>query len=210
MPIIIDEVQPNKLVSNSKYFGSDTRPADVTTFITADYPDLIQRLNAYSRSIRDTHRLASNYRRYDFSDSEFVTMYTLDDDIVGFSTGWARNFYPAGSIRLLNRFYQDPERLRVGYAREFLRPTTFAAIQHQLFLAARLGFSNAFITRELRAQKQFAEFARTLDERTTHRWEFKAGPYLVAPDPSNPGCWQSIILTELNQGVEFWNHWRTK
>lgn len=208
MPVIIHESTPGRLVSLARHFDSDSRPADVTTFITRQYPQLTERLSAYSRKLVDSHRLAGNYLDYDFKESHIATMYTVDDEIVGFSTGWARDFYPPNSIRLLNRFYQDPDRLRLPFAREFLRPTTFAALQQQMFLAARLGFANAFITRELRAKKQFAEFARTLDERTTHHWSFEPGPFLVAPDPDNRACWQSIILTKLKPGQPFWTYWR--
>lgn len=210
MPVTIDEVKPGLLRSDSQTFEGDIYPADVTTFVTADYPELTARLSAYSRGIQDPHRLAGNYLDYDFSTSEFATMYTVEDNIVGFSTGWARDFYPAGSIRILNRFYQDPKQLRVKYIRNFLRPTTEAAVRQQVILAQRLGFATAFISRELRTTKYFSEFAAALNANTEYDWEHQTGPFLVAPDPSNPGCWQSIIRTCFDSEKPFWNHWRTK
>jgi len=212
MFVKLEEIKPNLLYSPMDDEG-DTRPADIYTFPPSEYPELTNKLNEYSKTLnnRDDHRLLTNYINVDFFTFPFVTMYQRGSTITGFATGWNRDFYLKGSIRILNRFYHDKETSRIGFTRELLRPSTFHCVQQQIILAERLGYSFAFISREMRATKFFKRFINALDDRSTHSWEFREGPFLVAPNPPDPSCWQSIGMTKLKPTAnKFWSSWNNE
>jgi len=212
MLVDITEIDTN-LYFSPMSIENDTRPADIYSFVPTEYTELTDELNEYSRTLarRDDHRLIKNYIDINFNQYPFVSMWKRNGSIVGFATGWSRDIYPSGSIRILNRFYHDSDESRVKFTRELLRPSTFQCVQHQLLLAAKLGYDNAFISREPRTNKFFERFVSSLNLRSTHQWEFNAGPFLVAPDPGNPECWQSIALARLKHtDSNFWYYWRTK
>lgn len=191
----------------------DTRPAEVKTFIPSLYPELTEELNRYSATLKnkDNHRLLENYIDVDFSEFPFVTMLKQDNKIVGFSTGYVRDFYPNRCVRILNRYYQDNKHLRIQFTREILRPTTFAIVEQQLEIARRLQYDTAIITREPRTHKFFTKFIDALSLRGSQEWELRKGPYLLTPSYNNPKAWQSIAYTKLKEIEEnFWQHWRTK
>jgi|TARA_R110002153_G_scaffold139193_2_gene289833 hypothetical protein len=192
----------------------DTRPAEVTTFIPQLYPNLTEELNTYTKSLRgkDTHRLIKNYVDIDFFEYPFVTCLRQDKNIVGFSTGYTRDFYRENDIRILTRYYQDSQKLRTKFTREILRPTTFNIIVQQLEMAKRLGYDNCFISREPRTTAFFKKFIDAVNSATSYTWELKEGPFLVAPDPPNPECWQTIAVTNLKESdtQDFWKYWRTE
>lgn len=203
-------------IDNNLYFSpmsesGDTRPADIYTFIPTEYPHLVDELNEYSKSLmyKDDHRLLENYINLDFIKFPLVSVWKQDKKIVGFSTGYTRDFYPNNSIRLLTRFYHDKSDFRVQFTREVLRPSTFHCIQQQILLSQKLNFSYAFITREPRTNKFFKQFINALSIRGTHSWSFIEGPFLVTPDYNNPKSWQSIAATQFkNTEQNFWQHWR--
>jgi hypothetical protein len=192
----------------------DTRPAEVRTFIPSLYPALTRELNRYSANLKnkDTHRLLENYIDIDFFEFPFVTVLKQNNNIVGFSTGYTRNFYPNNCVRILNRYYQDSNNLRVKFTREVLRPTTYNILTHQLEMCKRLNFDQCFISREPRTNNFFQKFIDKVEDSTNYIWEFSSGPFLVAPNPRNNECWQSIAMTKFKdiESVNFWNHWRTK
>lgn len=206
-------------VSDNLFFSpmpaaSDPRAASVTTFSTNLYPELVERLNQYSRNLKnkDNHRLIKNYINLDFNQFPFATMLKKEDNIVGFCAGYTRDFYRKNDIRILTRYYQDKQNLRVKFSREVLRPTTLNVILQQIEMSIRLGFSNCFITREPKTNDYFAKLIIALNNNTNYKWEFNSGPFLVAPDPKNIECWQSIAVANLNKTntEHFWKHWRAK
>jgi len=209
----IKEISHNLLYSPQPQ-EYDTRPAEVSTFIPDVYPELAIELNEYSKTLKykDNHRLLKNYIDVDFFQFPFVTVLKQNDTIVGFSTGYTRDFYKKNDIRILTRYYQDNENFRIKFTREILRPTTYNVLLQQIEMSQRLKFDNCFISREPRTNQFFIKFVDAINERTDYNWEFREGPYLVAPDPPNPECWQSIAVTNLNNNStkDFWEYWRTK
>lgn len=204
MFVNINEIDDN-LFFSSMSESFDTRPADIYTFVPKQYPYLTKRLNKYSEQLKDNHRLLKNYTSINFFDYQIASLWARGSKVVGFATGWKRDFYKANSIRILNRFYHDKETFRIKFTRELLRPSTFHCVQQQILLAGRLGYSYAFISREPRTNKFFSNFIDSLSNRSTHKWEFKEGPFLVAPDSKNKECWQSIGVTKLKPTKEdFW------
>lgn len=189
----------------------DSRPAEIISFITKDYPDLVAELNEYSKNINDNHRLYKNYKNINFSIFPFVSMWKRKNKIVGFATGWNRDIYPKNSIRIFNRFYHDKSLARVKFSREILRPSTLNCLNHQIELSKNLGYDYIFMSREPRTNKYFKEFVNGLNSKTDLRWEFKEGPFLVAPNPNDISCWQTIVMAELKKSENnFWKHWKTK
>jgi len=206
----INEITPTLLhtpISES----DDTRPAELTTFIPAEQPNLVQELNEYSKTILDDHRLTDNYTNIDFANFQIVSVWKRNNIITGFASGWDRKgFYPPNTIRILNRFYHDKENSRVKFTREVLRPSTFACVLQQLLLAQRLGYDCAFISREIRSSRFFRLFVNAISDKTDYKFNIFEGPVLVAPDRYNPSCWQSLAYTLLTDNItrlQFINHW---
>ena len=212
MLLTIKEINKNLLFSPASDEG-DTRPADIFSFYPKDYPELTQELNEFSKELyyKDDHRLVKNYTFLDFDDFDVVSVWKRNNKIVGFATAYNRDFYPTNSIRILNRFYHDKSYSRIKFTRELLRPSTFHCVQQQLLLVAKLGYSEAFISREMRAVKFFSKFIEALNDRSTHKWEYNQGPFLVSPNASDEKSWQSIGLVKFNNNYNnFWEHWKCK
>lgn len=212
--IHISEIERDVLFSPAATEG-DTRPAEITSFITERRPDLVEELDQYVSEVDDQHRLSKNYSGRllsTFADFQIVSLWRRDGKITGFATAWDRpDFYPFDTIRLLNRTYHDPEISRVSFTREVLRPATFHCVQQQVILAERMGYQTGFISREMRAVGFFQRFISALNDRSTHHWEYRKGPFLVAPDPNSDSCWQSIGAVELSSSnTDFWSHWQCK
>jgi len=206
---MIQEIERNLLYSPipEQY---DVKPAEIYTFIPSEHPELLDELHVYCNDITDGHRLVNNYVGHDFSNYPFVTTWKRDNKLVGFCTGWDREFYYPGSVRLLNRFWLDPEHGR-PQGRAILRPSTYNCIQQQLYMADRLGYKFPFISRELRTPKHFELFIIELNNRSIKDWEYRLGPYLLAPDPGSFTCWQSIGLAVTGVDTKgFWEYWKTK
>ena len=213
MIVTIKETGKNLLFSPAATLAQDSRPADIYTFVPEEYPELTKQLSDFSNELyfRDDHRLVKNYVNLNFLQFPFVTMYKREKQVVGFATGHTRDFYPKQSVRLLNRFYHDKTYSRKNFTRELLRPSTFCCIQQQIIIASRLGFETGFISREMRAVKFFSRFINELDNRSTHRWEYKQGPFLVSPDVQDDKSWQSLALVEFKKtDYNFWSHWKCK
>jgi hypothetical protein len=73
------------------------------------------------------------------------------------------------------------------------------------------------MSRESRTNKYFKEFVNGLNNKTKLKWEFREGPFLVAPNPVDPSCWQTIIAsnlketyTDIDTEINFWKHWKIK
>jgi len=212
MLVNIEEIDKDLFYSPS-YEDDDSRPAEIYTFSPKSYPNLTQELNQFSNELyyRDNHRLIKNYTFLDFNNFEIASMWKRNNRIIAFATGYVRDCYPKNSIRILNRFYHDKSYSRVNFTRELLRPSTFHCVQQQILLAYRLGYDNAFISRELRAIKFFERFITALNQRSTHKWEYRKGPFLVSPDETDIKSWQSIGLTNLKYNdVDFWSYWKCK
>jgi hypothetical protein len=190
----------------------DSRPAEVYSFIPQEHKQLTEELNEYSSELyyKDTHRLLDNYKFINFYDFAFVSVFKLDKKIIGFATGYKRDFYPKNSVRILNRYYQDKTSLRTSFTREVLRPTTFNCILQQLELVKRLNFDYAFISREIRAVKFFETFINKLDKESGYSWEYKKGPFLLSPNQQDDKSWQSIGVVNLCNTTDFWSHWKCK
>lgn len=203
--ITIEEIDNNLLYSPAAY-NEDTRPAEIYSFFPYEYPERTQELNRYVKTLNDDHRLVHNYKNLNFFEHEFISVWKRHGNIVGFASGASRENYPINSIRILNRFYHDKQDSRVGFTREVLRPATFNCLQHQLILSDRLFYDCAFISREPRTNKFLKMFAEALNNKSTHKWEFKEGPFLVTPNQDNPKAWQSVIVTYLN-GSDFRGSW---
>lgn len=212
MLVKIQEIENNLLFSPS-FDDEDTRPAEIYTFCPKDFPTLTEELNQFSSELyyKDDHRLVANYTFLDFNDFPIVSLWKRNNAIVGFATGYSRDFYPTNTIRILNRFYHDKAYSRVKFTREMLRPSTFQCIQQQIILADRLNYAGAFISREMRAVGFFEKFINELNLRSTHCWEYKRGPFLMSPNDRDDKSWQSIGYTELKKSANnFWSGWKCK
>jgi hypothetical protein len=180
----------------------DARADRVCTFFSDEQPSLVEELTEFV--VDDAHRLSKNYDNMDWAKYSFITTWKKNGKITGYSTGWARDFYPSLSIRLLNRFYIAPAN-RTQVSTKLLQPATHATIDQQIGFSDSMGFKYKFISREVRAPRQFEMFITELSDRSINAWEYRRGPYLCAPDPDNSECWQSIGLSTEHDTTPFWH-----
>lgn len=180
----------------------DARADRVCTFFSNEQPALLKELTEFVVD-DDAHRLVKNYDNMDWAKYSFITTWKKAGKITGYSTGWARDFYPSRSIRLLNRFYIAPAN-RTKISTKLLQPATHATIDQQIGFSDSMGFKYKFISREIRAPRQFEMFINELSNRSINAWEYRRGPYLCAPDPDNSECWQSIGLSTEHDTTPFW------
>ena len=186
----------------------DERADRVCTFFSDEQPSLVEELTEFV--VDDAHRLSKNYDNMDWAKYSFITTWKKSGKITGYSTGWARDFYPSLSIRLLNRFYIAPAN-RTQVTTNLLLPATHATIDQQIGFSESMGFKYKFISREVRTPKHFELFIIELNNRSIKDWEYRLGPYLLAPDPGSFTCWQSIGLAVTGVDTKgFWEHWKTK
>ena len=172
-------------------------------------------LELYTSS--SNHRLVDNYSNIDFNQLNFITLVYKGDKVVGFSSGWDRpDFYPKNTVRVGNRFCmnrkESPESLllRKRSAAKFI---TMNLLEQQATMAKELGFDFAFTSREYRTTKTFKLFHKKVENaKGQFEWEFRKGPFLVAPDPNSDRCWQNIMMTKIGEidADYFWSHWREK
>lgn len=186
----------------------DARADRVCTFFSDEQPSLVEELTEFV--VDDAHRLSKNYDNMDWEKYSFITTWKKSGKITGYSTGWARDFYPSLSIRLLNRFYIAPAN-REQVSTKLLQPATHVTIDQQIGFSDSMGFKFPFISRELRTPKHFELFIIELNNRSIKEWEYRLGPYLLAPDPDSFTCWQSIGLAMTGVDTKgFWEYWKTK
>ena len=183
---------------------NDNRADRVCTFFTDEQPELVEELKEFV--LNDKHRLINNYHNIEWDKFPFISTFKVDGKITGYSTGWARDFFPKDSIRLVNRFYLVPERRSKVHARsDILMPPTLAMIDQQIGFSDQMGFKYKFISREVRAPRHFEILITDLGNRSINSWEYRRGPYLCAPDPDNSECWQSIGLSTKHDATPFWD-----
>lgn len=188
----------------------DANPADIHTFIPSSQPKLFRKLVDYVDSLTDDHRLIENYRM-DMTQFEAVSLWILDDKIIGFASAWNRKFYGNDTVRILNRFYQDQNEGRINFTRTVVRPSTLHCILHQMKIAQMLGYEWAFISREMRTANFFRNFmARLTTVGKVHNvsWQYERGPFRVAPG-FDESCMQSVGVVNLlkNPTAPFFDRW---
>lgn len=176
------EVKDGKLYSPMPE-SYDTRPAEIITapFAKADI-ELLD-LWYWFREFKDQHWLGKNYHYEYFENCEAISLMKRDGFVVGFS---CIKKLDAGH-RLLTRLYQEPNN-RVKFSREFMRPTIFTMVEHQLLMCDMLGLKDVFISREQRANKYFKKWCEALNNKSSCRWTYKDDLIETVP-----GSWQHTV-----------------
>jgi hypothetical protein len=205
---MFDEINVNYL-SSSMLSLSDQRSGTVETFVPGLYPDVTEELNEFMRSVSKNDRLSNNYKNLDYFDYPFVSVTKRNNEIIATSTGYTTSLYPNNCIRILNRYYRNPNS-RLFITKEYARPTELACVEQQLEMARRLNFDVAIITRD-RAKRQFVKFTDALSSKGSQVWEVTNNKCLVTPSYNNPRAWQYIGYTKFkNLNYDFKKHWQTK
>jgi hypothetical protein len=109
-------------------------------------------------------------------------------------------YFPADSVRLLNRFYIHPSARPqidsdLGYKSKSRSPVVAPIMaQQQLEIIKELGIEWAFLSREMPNLRWVKMFCNALNHQTTNSW--KIHPNLCAIcEPQSPRCWHHIIYS---------------
>lgn len=174
-----------------------------------EFTSLTQNLNSFRHSFlkKNSYLDAKNIRNYSDKNLNFETQIvnsfcTFDDKIFCFATAYRNeDFYPKGSLRVLNRFYMAPEgRYQVasksytyiGLPRNPI--ISIIIVNQQCSLAKQLGYKHAFISREYNNIRWANEFTKILCAKTNYTWKTLDGLQNICA-PESPRCWQHVICS---------------
>ncbi len=208
----IHEVSENYLVTKfHRQENIDTHlwsiPIEVHSF-TPGFCSLQKDLEIYRDEIvqEGNESLIANYKlkRLNFEEQEVISIFLSQGKIIGFCTAWNRDFYPDGTVRVLNRYWQD-QTMRKFYSKACVRTHIQYCVEHQCLLSKRKGFKWAFISKDSKSKRYCERFSKRLNEHTEQNWFLSNKPVLVTPDSSNLSSWQWVIyraLEDTNQNSE--------
>ena len=142
------------------------KPAISTTFIPKDRPDIIQQLSKITFSNKDI--LYKNYIDMNWLSFEAISVYTMKDEIVGFSTILKRDkYFDKNEVRILNRYYEMPKMRRTS--KVIADDHVCEMVLQQIDIAKKLGYSKIFISRE-KSLRYFKKFIHNLGQKTNTVW----------------------------------------
>jgi len=142
------------------------KPAISTTFIPKDRPDIIQQLNKITFNSKDA--LYKNYIDMNWLSFEAISVYTMKDEIVGFSTILKRDkYFDKNEVRILNRYYEMPKMRRTS--KVIADDHVCEMVLQQIDIAKKLGYSKIFISRE-KSLRYFKKFIHNLGQKTNTVW----------------------------------------
>ena len=161
----------------------DSRPSEVITAAYSDADLELLDLWFWFTNFKDQHWLGKTYHYEYFENCEAISLMKRQGQIVGFSCIKKMDM----GNRILTRLYQEPDN-RVGFSREFMRPTIFTMVEHQLMMCDILGLDKVFISREQRANKYFKKWCEVLNQKSSCKWNYEEK--LVE---TVPGSWQHTV-----------------
>lgn len=181
---------------------NDHKSVDICTFIPSVDVSWKERTEAYINTIRDRKdKLIKNYTTMDLDDHEAITAMLKDNNIIGFSTVWNREFYGNDTVRIFNRWWEDPKLRRTS---KIIGDTHLVTIaKHQLQIAKEHGFKWAFISRET-TPKYLEKVIEVLDNATEYNWIFH-DQKIALWNNAEKDRWQWVGYTSLNNDNEEWN-----
>lgn len=181
---------------------NDHKSVDIYTFIPSVDINWKKRIEKYIDTIRNKNdRLIENYTTLDLDDHVAISVMLKNDNIMGFSTVWNRKFYGDNTVRIFNRWWEDPKLRRTSKIIGDTHLVTTA--NHQLQIAKEHGFKWAFISRET-TPKYLEKVIKVLDEATEYNWIFH-DQKIALWNNAEKDRWQWVGYTNLNNDNEEWN-----
>ena len=157
----------------------------------------------------DRNRL--NYESLPTTLDRFISFHILQDSrtrkIVCFG-GMMSARYPDGCVRILSRYFKDPQYRSTG-----LSPSSHIGVKFigaaQVSIAKRLGYRFIFTSVEFQRRNRAAKsLAEILELHTSSPWSCLEGLYYTCrtekgrPLEHNESCWQNIVLLKNREGIE--------
>lgn len=166
-------------------------------------------LHVFNKANNDTHKRSNNYELTSrvINESCAYSVTYLNDVPVMASIAWARPFY-TGAIRLVSKYCVDPELRQTQFGKgteNLFRLDTVDHINQQIELASANGYDTFFISQEDKSPggKRINRYVNTMNKYSDYTWKVSDTPLLVAPNPSDPSCWQYVISNrEINFNYE--------
>lgn len=179
------------MVKRKKNFGimskilNSHKPAEVITFIPHENSSIIEELKTFTFNTGDN--LLDNYVNIDWHDFSAISIYKRNNTIIGFSSVWHRpNYYKSKEVRILNRYYESNNMRQVS--KIIGDSHLIEMVEQQLQIAKKLGFSEAFISRE-KTPRYFKTLITSIAEKTNTTWIIEPEKVCVCV-PESLSCWQ--------------------
>lgn len=170
---------------------SDCTSFTITTTCPTD--DLKYLFNKIRNS--DAHRSA-NYTLDKVGNAYAFSVTYFNNEPALCSVAWERPYYH-GSVRLMTSYGVRPDLQAINFGKgidNYMRIDVTDHINQQLEICKLLGRGLCFISQVGRAGgRRIRAIASTVNKYTPCNWNVSDKPILVAPDPSNPECWQYVI-----------------
>lgn len=168
--------------------------AGVISFYPSERPDLIEQLN--NLDFNNNDNLAGNYKSLDWNKFEVISVYENENVVQGFSVAWHRpEYYQPKEVRILSRYWKDSSiRLSCTHT-ELSTPHLVDMIYHQMTMCKKLGFTDAFISRE-KSPRYFNKLINSIAQKTSTEWYLHKDKQCVCA-PESAGCWQYKASTKL-------------
>lgn len=181
---------------------NDHKSVDIYTFIPSVDINWKKRIEKYIDTIRNRNdRLIENYTTLDLDDHVAISVMLKNDNIMGFSTVWNRKFYGDNTVRIFNRWWEDPKLRKTS---KIIGDTHLVAVaNHQLQIAKENGYEWVFISRE-KTPNYLKKIVETLDKSTEYKWISYPKKIPVCCRTQDV-CWQWIGYTNLNHNNDNWS-----
>lgn len=172
------------------------------TYIPSTIPmlELASFTQALHKARNGLGRTQGNYsqRRFNALEHEAISMTFDGVSCVSFSSIWKRDWYPGGTVRILNRFWKDPSYRRRKPVKEVAN-FVLDAIQQQVEFCKQSGYDFLFISREYNNGRYMRFLCEEINKNSKGQWFAPEGLFLVCDNPHVLPCWQHLIFLDLRE-----------
>ena len=149
----------------------------------------------------DVRRKNYSKKYFDFNQVLDVSIVYENANIVGFSSILGRTIFPAGSCRVLNRFWKAPAIRRFERYHRLLGKLM---LDTQMAKAKDLGFECCFISMERKNVSWLTKWVHEVNLASDGLdWKVLPQRVLVCDDDKSPQCWQFVAMCCFNSNYNF-------
>lgn len=183
---------------------------DLITFSPNERKDLVQFLSDTIDAIKDNHKKIGNYKNnpdFILDEQLFITIALIDNKCVAFSSAHRRELLPENCVRILNRYYIDPN-YRENSNLSDINWLAFEMAKDQIdqLRNTNLEIDWAFMSMEAPKRRWMTHWVKTAKE---HSLEFHFNRNILhltcpIPGPQKKFCWQhACYLNIRNKDATF-------
>ena len=170
-----------------------------TTSTTEDCPQSIIDLFTEANDKLTSH-LKLNYALEKLADPEILcySVTTFQESPISASVAYSRKFYN-GAVRVATKYYVSTQMKNIGllpdqFYKNGIRTYFADQIDQQIDYCKQLGYESFFVSRDHPSFRITKRLYNGIEQTCKHKgWQLHDDQKLVAPNPSDPHCWQHVI-----------------